>query len=146
VADGEEDRGIPHLAERLNALFTRVPQPGVNQLYSNDRAAKEISAKGVKVTGVYLSLLRSGKQNNPSARLLAAIADLFDVPIDYFFDDEQAAKIAAELDLLANLRDTQVRGILARTTGVSDRGIANLGALLEQIRLMEGLEDDGKHR
>lgn len=134
--------GVPHLADRLNALFARVPQPGSTHLYSNERAAKELSAKGVKVTGTHLSLLRSGKRNNPSARLLAAIADLFDVPLTYFFDEHQAATINAELDLLAGLRDTQVRGILARAAGLSDSGRASLGAILDQIRQMEGREND----
>lgn len=141
MAEEDGDRGIPHLADRLNALFARVPASGTSQLYSNDRAAKELGDAGVKVTGSYLSLLRSGKQRNPSARLLGAIADLFDVPVTYFFDDDQAAAINAELDLLIGLRDTQVRGILTRAAGLSDRGKANLGAILDQIRQMEGLDD-----
>lgn len=138
----EEAGGLPHLADRLNVLFARVPRPGTNQPYSNDRAAEDLSSAGVSVTGAYLSQLRSGKKHNPSARLLAGISDLFEVPITYFFDDEQARNIEEQLTALVALRSTNVRGIVARSAGVSDAGIANLAAILEQLRQMEGLEDD----
>lgn len=138
----EEAGGLPHLADRLNVLFARVPRPGTNQPYSNDRAAEDLSSAGVSVTGAYLSQLRSGKKHNPSARLLAGISDLFEVPITYFFDDEQARKIQEQLTTLVALRSTSVRGIVARSAGVSDAGIANLASILEQLRRMEGLDDD----
>ena len=137
----EEGGGLPHLADRLNVLFARVPQAGTNQRYTNDRAAEDLTAAGVSVSGAYLSLLRSGKKNNPTARLLAAIADLFEVPITYFFDDDVAERITQQLDTLAALRNAGVEGIVSRSAGVSDAGIANLAAILEQIRKMEGLED-----
>lgn len=140
--EDESGGGVPYLAERLNVLFTRVPRRGGTQPYSNERAAEELAAAGITVTGTYLSQLRSGKRNNPSARLLAAIADLFDVPITYFFDSDQAAKVEEQLDLLIAMRNTRVRNILARTAGVSDDGLANWGALLEQIRRIERLDDD----
>ena len=137
----EEAGGLPHLADRLNLLFARVPRPGTNQHYSNDRAAEDLSSAGFSVTGAYLSQLRSGKKNNPSARLLAGIADLFEVPITFFFDDEQARKIEEQLNTLVALRNAGVRGIVARSAGVSDAGIASLAAILEQLRRMEGLDD-----
>jgi transcriptional regulator with XRE-family HTH domain len=133
--------GLPHLADRLNVLFARVPQAGTNQRYTNDRAAEDLTAAGVSVSGGYLSLLRSGKKNNPTARLLAAIADLFEVPITYFFDADEAERITMQLDTLVALRNAGVEGIVSRSAGVSDAGIANLAAILEQIRKMEGLDD-----
>jgi len=140
VAEEGDEGGLPRLADRLNVLFARVPRRGGTQPYSNDGAAEELSSAGVSVTGAYLSQLRSGKRNNPSARLLAAIADLFEVPVTYFFDADQAASIEAQLDTLAALRNAGVRGIVTRTAGVSDAGIANLAAILEQLRQMEGLQ------
>lgn len=133
--------GVPQLAERLNVLFSRVPRHGTNQPYTNDRAAEELTALGVSVSGAYLSLLRSGKKNNPSARLLAAIAELFEVPITYFFDAREAQRITEQLDALVALRNAGVEGIVSRAAGVSDAGIANLAGILEQIRKMEGLDD-----
>lgn len=137
-----QEGGLPHLAERLNILFARIPQRGATQPYTNDRAADELNVAGISVTGTYLSQLRSGKRSNPSARLLAGIADLFEVPIGYFFDADQAAKIEEQLDALAALRSSGVRAILARTAGVSEAGIANLSAALEHIRHVERLNDE----
>lgn len=141
MAAEEEVGGLPHLADRLNVLFARVPRPGTNQRYTNERAAEELTEAGVSVSGAYLSLLRSGKKNNPTARLLAAIAELFQVPITYFFDADEAERITEQLDMLVALRNAGVQGIVSRTAGVSDAGIANLAAILEQIRKMEGLDD-----
>lgn len=137
----EDGGGLPHLADRLNELFARVPRPGTAQPYSNDRAAEELSSAGVSVTGAYLGQLRSGKKNNPSARLIAGIAELFEVPITYFFDDDQARQIEDHLNALIGIRSAGVRGIVARSVGVSDAGIASLAAILEQLRLIEGLDD-----
>lgn len=137
----EDGGGLPHLADRLNELFARVPRPGTNQPYSNDRAAEELSSVGVSVTGAYLGQLRSGKKSNPSARLVAGIAELFEVPITYFFDDDQAQRIDDQLNALVGIRSASVRGLVARSVGVSDAGIASLAAILEQLRLMEGLDD-----
>ncbi|HET9648707.1 MAG TPA: helix-turn-helix domain-containing protein [Microlunatus sp.] len=143
MAAEEVAGGLPHLADRLNMLFARVPRPGTNQRYTNERAAEELTAAGVSVSGAYLSLLRSGKKNNPTARLLAGIAELFQVPITYFFDADEAERITQQLDLVVALRNAGVQGIVSRAAGVSDAGIANLAAILEQIRKMEGLDDGG---
>lgn len=138
----ERGDGVPQLADRLNALFKRVPQPDGQQLYTNERAAQELTNAGAKVTGTHLSLLRSGKRDNPSARLLAAIADLFDVPIAYFFDDAEARRIDGELELMVGLRDADVRGILTRAAGLSESSRASLGSVLNRILEMEKQRDD----
>ena len=142
LAEQDDSGGLPHLAERLNVLFARIPRRGGTQPYSNERAAEELAAAGISVTGTYLSQLRSGRRNNPSARLLAGIAELFEVPIGYFFDAEQAAKVEEQLDALVAMRNSRVRGILARTAGVSEAGIANLSAALDHIRHIERLNGE----
>ncbi len=133
--------GLPDLDVRLNTLFVGIPDPHGHR-WTNDGAAEAITASGVPVGGSYLAALRSGTRNNPSARLIAAIAALFDVPVTYFFDADEAARIDGQLGLLNALRDAQVRTLIARTTGVSATGIANLTAILEQLRHLEGLDRD----
>jgi transcriptional regulator with XRE-family HTH domain len=59
---------------------------------SSAGAAEDLSAAGYTVTSGYLRQLRSGKRRNPTARLLAGIAKLFEVPITYFFDDAGRAE------------------------------------------------------
>lgn len=138
MASDEEEVGLPHLAERLNVLFAHVPRAGGSELFSNERAAEDLSAAGYTVTSGYLRQLRSGKRRNPTARLLAGIAKLFEVPITYFFDDELAERMAAQLETLTQLRDAGVRGIVARSSaGPTANDIDELGPILEQIRRIE---------
>ena len=139
----ESGDGLPHLAERLNVLFDHVPRRGGSDLYTSERAAEDLAAAGMPVTAGYLRQLRSGKRRNPTARLLAAIADLFAVPITYFFEDEQAENIANQLRALSQLRSAGVRGIMARSSGVAGQDSGDLGPILDQIRALEGQELGG---
>lgn len=101
--------GISGLAGKLNHLFATVPAPTRSGLYSNDAAAQALSERGVIVSGVHLSHLRAGRRDNPSARLLAALADLFGVPIGYFFDSSVEDRVNAELEALVALKDSTLR-------------------------------------
>jgi len=137
VAADDEGDGLPRLAERLNLLFAHVPRPGGSELYSNERAASDLAAAGISVTAGYLRQLRSGKRRNPTARLLAGIAQLFEVPITYFFDDDQADKITTQLQALTRLRAAGVRGIVARSGDLTADDLNALAPLLEQIRQLD---------
>jgi transcriptional regulator with XRE-family HTH domain len=88
----------------------------------------------VKVSSVHLSHLRSGRRNNPSARLLAALADLFGVPIGYFFDSVIEEQVNSELSTLVALHDTRVRGLMLRAQGLNNQNFKKLEEVLEQIR------------
>lgn len=142
------ENGVPGLAERLNKLFETIPQPRAEagstpKLYSNPAAANELLKEhNLSVTPIYISQLRKGTRNNPSARLLAAIADLFGVPLAYFFDDETAERVAEQIDILKAARDARVKKIMLRTTDLSDHGLDGLAAMLTTIRQYEGLGDD----
>lgn len=130
--------GLPHFAERLNVLFAHVPRSAGSELYSNERAAEDLTAAGFSVTAGYLRQLRSGKRRNPTARLLAGIAELFGVPITYFFDAELAEKVATQLAALTKLRNAGVRGIVARSgSKLTEQDLDDLEPILEQIRQLE---------
>ena len=139
--------GLPHLAERLNVLFDHVPRRGGSDLYSNERASEDLTAAGMPITAGYLRQLRSGKRRNPTARLLAAIADLFEVPITYFFDAQEADRMAAQLRALAQLRTAGVREIMARSNGLTGQDLKDLRPILDQIRALgEGRDDEREPR
>lgn len=137
MASGE---GMPDLAEKLNHLFATVPAPTRSGVYSNDTAARALEERGVTVSGVHISHLRSQRRDNPSARLLAALADLFGVPIGYFFDNTTEQRINADLEALSALRDPQIKNLMIRAQGISPDSMANLTAILEHIRRLEGLD------
>lgn len=133
--------GMPDLARKLNQLFDTVPKPG-GGTYSNEGAAQALGELGVSVTAQHLWHLRTGRRDNPSFRLLEGIARLFGVPIGYFSDEEVERQVSEQMANLASLRDSGVRSLLMRAQGVSPENVQHLGAILEQIRRMEGLDED----
>ena len=139
----EADGGVPGLADRLNHLFATVPRPNGQGLWTNEQASAALAAAGTYMSDGYLSQLRGGKRNNPSARNLAAIAELFAVPVDYFFNSETAAKIDADLRLLAAVRDVGVQDLALRAHGLSAGSIAGLADIIEQVRKLEHLGEPG---
>ncbi len=132
--------GVPGLAVNLNRLFETIPRPEGGGLYTNEVAAKALGDLGVQVSAQHLWLLRTGKRDNPSFRLLDGIARLFGVPLAYFSDPDVEARVSAELSTLAALHDSGVKALLTRAHGVSPQNMAHLGAILDQIRQMEGLD------
>lgn len=136
--------GIPGLAEKLEHLFTTVPAPTKSGVYSNDSAAAALEALGVTVSGVHLSHLRSGRRDNPSARLLAALAELFGVPYSYFFDSATEDKINAELDALAAIRNSRAKSMMLRVQSVSPKSLEFLETTLEHLLEIEGRDGNGK--
>lgn len=138
----KQNEGMPDLAGRLNHLFATMPRPE-GGLWTNDDAAAAINGSGVYLSGAYLSQLRTGKRNNPSARHLAAIARFFEVPVDYFFDPEVTARIDEQLELLGTMRDSAISKIALRAKGLSAGGLSGVAGMVEYIRQQEGLADEG---
>lgn len=133
--------GIPQLAERLDLLFRTVPrQAGSPQLHTNESMASVLAEQGISVTANHLSNLRTGRRDNPSARLLAGLAEAFDVPYNYFFEDQVADEIGASLRTLVALRDSGVQKVMLRAQGVSPANLEAVLTVLDEIRKIEGLD------
>ena len=137
----EPDGGVPGLADRLNHLFSTVPKPGGKGYWTNEQAAAAVSAAGTPMSDAYIGQLRNGKRNNPSARNLAAIAELFAIPVDYFFNSDVSAKIDADLRLLTAIRDGGIQGLALRAQGLSAETISSLADIIEQVRRAQNLPD-----
>lgn len=137
----EPDGGVPGLADRLNHLFSTVPKPGGKGYWTNEQAAAAVSAAGTPMSDAYIGQLRNGKRNNPSARNLAAIAELFAIPVDYFFNPDVSAKIDADLRLLTAIRDGGIQGLALRAQGLSAETISSLADIIEQVRKAQNLPD-----
>lgn len=120
-------------AARLNHLFETVHPRGRGQ-YSNPEVADAITESGVKISAAYLWLLRTGRRNNPTLRHIEALAKFFGVPPGYFFDDDQAAAVDRQLELLVAARDADVREIMLRSTDLSK---PNRDAVLQIIKNIE---------
>jgi len=131
--------GLPRLADQLNHLFATVPRSaGSNRPHSNETAAEALQQYGIRVTGHNLAHLRACRRDNPSARLLAGIAQLFGVPIAYFFDEGLEREVNQQLATLVAARETRLQTLMMR--GVSPESLGQVEGILEQIRRLEGLE------
>lgn len=136
--------GIPHLADRLNHLFRTVPrQVGTRARHSNESVVRELDGYGVSVTPTHLSHLRSGRRDNPSARLLAGLARVFGVPYSYFFDAEVEKRVNEELEVLTAFRDPRVRELAVLASDVSAANLDHILLILGEVRRIEGIDSDG---
>jgi transcriptional regulator with XRE-family HTH domain len=136
------------LADRLNELFSMSRPRG--RPWTNDEVATEIkkSAPEIKVSGAYLSALRSGKRRQPSRDLLVALARFFGVSPAYFFDSGQADRVNQQLAALDELRQAGVRSVALRAVGLPPEILDAVTAILDQMRRLQGLpavdEDRGE--
>lgn len=137
VPTQEPDQG--ELAARLNKLFELMRKPGTPPL-SNAAAAAAITSKtGVPISPAYLWQLRSGIKTNPTVAHLRAIADFFGVPPSYLVDRVTDPSLDAQLNLLHALRDSGVRDLAARASGLTPQAINSLAAIVDHLRELERL-------
>jgi len=136
---GQPKRGS--LADRLNRLFETVHPPGRGP-YSNEEVARAVREQGGDVSRAYLSYLRNGERANPTFQHLQALAHFFGVTPAYFFDDDVAAEVNAQLELVVALRDVGVRAVALRAAGLSPKGLQAVATIIEEVRSLEGLAKD----
>lgn len=125
------------LAEKLDHLFATV-RPARGGEFMLDEVADAINQRGeVKLTAMYVSQLRRGQRANPTKGVLEALAWFFGVSPSYFFDDEVAGRIEAELELVVAMRRASVQQIALRAADLSDESLRNLAVLIEHWRELE---------
>ena len=125
------------LAEKINRLFEIIRRPDREQYRNEEVASACREATGETFSATYLWQLRNGRRDNPTKRHLEALAQFFQVPPAYFFDDEQSARIAGELELLGALRDNAVRQIALRAVTLSPEGLDTISDMIEAISRRE---------
>lgn len=103
------------LAEKIDLLFKTV-YPADRGPYSLQEVADGIERiTGEKVSHNTLWKLRTGKSDNPTKRVLEGLAAFFGVNPAYFFQENLSEDIRNQIELLAMLRDTGIRGAQLRT-------------------------------
>lgn len=138
MPEGERRQGRT-LAEKVDHLF-RTVHPGSRDEYSFEEVASTIRGRGgPTISATYLWQLRKGIRDNPTKKHLEALADFFGVAPAYFFDDDVAARIEAELNLLVALRDGPVRQIALRASGLSPDSLTKIAEMVEWVRELERL-------
>jgi transcriptional regulator with XRE-family HTH domain len=139
----EQDRSSV-IAARLEHLFATV-HPGGRGPYTLREVADAINAEAGEnlISPSYLSLLRKGLRTEPSASRLTAVARFFGVSVEYFTSDAVAEQTDRQLEAAEALRDSpELRGIMLRATGLSERSLKAIREMVESARAMENIPDD----
>ncbi|MFF0223447.1 XRE family transcriptional regulator [Streptomyces sp. NPDC004629] len=135
----DADRSSPTtLADKIDALFRIVRRPNREQFSHEEVARACREATGESFSATYVWQLRTGRRDNPTKRHLEALAQFFDVPVAYFFDDDQGAAIAKELELLGALRDAGVRSVALRAVNLSPEGVNTISDMIDVLARREG--------
>ncbi len=138
MSDGEPTRGRT-LAEKLDFLFRTVHPRGRGE-YTYEEVAQALRKRGgPTISATYVWQLRKGLRTNPTVRHIEALSEFFGVPPAYFFNEEVAARVDAELELLVAMRDSGVRELALRAFGLSSGSLAAIRTMIEQVRILEGL-------
>ncbi|WP_020525237.1 hypothetical protein [Catelliglobosispora koreensis] len=141
------------LAERLDFLFRSVlfvpavPEPNGNTspreyTYVEVAAAINDAAGHPLVTGQNLSYLRRGlrgQTGRTNHRLIRAIETFFGVAPGYLDDDQIAAEVNDHLDVIAALRDADVRAVVAQIQGLPPGMLHALLRVAIETRALAGL-------
>jgi transcriptional regulator with XRE-family HTH domain len=119
------------LADRLNRLFEDVRPAGrAGRRWTNEEVANavKLAEPAIRVSGAYLSALRTGAKRRPSTELLAALAG---VSVDYFVTGELRTDTTAELARVAE--NLGVRRLALRALELSPEGLAAVTKIIEQV-------------
>lgn len=122
------------VGERLAQLQRTVHPPGRRPYTLAEIAEGIFAAAGVRVSEPYLSQLMAGKKDNPSAKLVAGIAQFFGVSIDSFYDHQAAADQDEAIRYLAALADDQVRAVALRLHELSPAALSAVAAIVDELK------------
>jgi transcriptional regulator with XRE-family HTH domain len=142
VAD-EPDARRGRLADRLDRLF-RTVHPKDRGPYTPGEVAGAVNqAAGERViSSTYVWQLRTGRRDNPTQKHLSALASFFGVSPMYFFEETEADRGTVPPELIAALKDDDVRDMALRATGLSERSLRAIRDMIESARAVEGLTVD----
>jgi len=125
---------------RLDHLFRTVRAPDGGE-YTYRQVATDIERLvGYKSSSSYLQELRTGIRINPSMKHLHGLCAFFGVPIAYVFDEDLAARVDAQLELAASLRDPAVRKLAIHAAGLSPDALDAITQMVDHARRIEALD------
>ncbi|WP_234996009.1 helix-turn-helix domain-containing protein [Streptoalloteichus hindustanus] len=128
-------------ATQLRRLFDTVSRADGTR-FTPREVAEEVTQRGHKVSRGYLYDLLRGK-SEPSHALVRALADFFQVPLDYFSDSERGRELNQQYELLAALGDNAVRKIAHRARGLSRGQLSRVIAYIDfEKQRGDAVDDD----
>lgn len=136
-ADADAAGGSPTFAQKLDRLFQSTRSPGGGE-YTYAEVAAGITTRGIAtISDTYLCDLRNGTKENPRIRHVEALADFFGVPIAYFLDGEESARLFDRLETLPAAANAGIRRIALRAVDLSPETLDAVAQIIEHARTIE---------
>jgi transcriptional regulator with XRE-family HTH domain len=128
-----------NVTDRIDLLFKTVTKPDGNEYSYQD--VEELT--GGVVTRAAIWKARTGKTENPRQRLLGALSKAFQVPMEYFSDEQVTAE-----DILRYQKqyhsDRLVERIALRSSGLDDDGKQAILDMITFVRKVQGLNGESE--
>lgn len=129
-------------AELLDYLFREVHPKGRGP-YTYAEVSQGIrDNSGVAISASAIQQLRTGTNTNPKMQTIRALAGFFGVNPGYFFDEAEAERQRAEIQVVAAMRDQGVRRVALRANGLSTSSLHMLNTVIDQARRLEGMPEE----
>ncbi|WP_020498873.1 hypothetical protein [Sciscionella marina] len=126
----------PPFSVLLNLLFHLKRHPDGRE-YTNQEVSDWCAAQGNPLSRVGIYNLREGNSRNPSLKNASILAQFFEVSISWFVEEDEARSIAAQLKVLAKIRDSRLQTVAGRADKLSPEGLLEAMEHVEQLRQQE---------
>ncbi|NAE18028.1 helix-turn-helix domain-containing protein [Enterococcus hirae] len=122
----------PTLASRLERAYTTTHSPSRGP-WTDPEVSQRLKELGVLASPSHLWSLRKGRRENPSFALVDALAKVFDLPLSYFTesDDAQADHALAMAQAMAT---PEVRELVSEVSSLPGPVVSALTTLLREVR------------
>ena len=129
------------LGQRIQALYDRAKRDG--RKVNDYRVAREIEERygDVGLSRAYMHQLRTGERDNPTKKVLEALAGYFEVPVAYFLEDTAAERIAEQLDTLHRLKNSHLMDLAGRLSSLSPSSQQAVTAMIDQFSALESTKN-----
>lgn len=125
------------IAARL-AYLMDIAHPPDRGPYLPDEVAEMTQRTAHPLTASYVRQLRLGSRTNPTVDSLRVLAEVFGVPITFFFDERDQATLEADIDLAKALTAVDAESLTSSTAALSP---ASKKALAEIIRQLQAVQE-----
>jgi transcriptional regulator with XRE-family HTH domain len=136
------DKNGRTFAELLDYLFREVHPKGRGP-YTYAEVSQGIrDTSGITISASAIQQLRTGTNTNPKMQTIRALAGFFGVEPGYFFDEAEAERQRAEIQVVIAMRDQGVRRVALRANGLSTSSLHMLNTVIDQARRLEGMPEE----
>ena len=141
---GQGNRGVPPLetlADKISWLMEHANPGGRGPLSAQDVSYLMLEVAGEKYSPNAIWRLATGEQTNPGFRIIQALAKVFGVEPNFFFesyDEEKLGLVEEQVKLLALLRDVKITSVQFRALmGMDAEGREMFADMIRRVAVAE---------